>query len=84
MASYSLVGGAVCHFLAAKLLLFQLLWEKNCRAVSLITQELVLVVYLCRYLDLLYLYVSFSDTLIKVHLVTAWFVQPLEHYVCTW
>jgi hypothetical protein len=62
----------VFHVLSRKILLWKLLWEKNARGVSLITQELVLCVYLTRYMNLLYLFESFFVELVKVlHLIVA-------------
>lgn len=78
---YALIGGGICHVLSRKLLLLKLLWDKNCRAVSLITQELYLVIYVFRYLDLLYLYVNFFNTLVKVfHLFVALAIVLLMRY----
>lgn len=75
-----LLGGA-CHVASRKLVLFKLLWDKNCRGVSLITQELYLIIYVFRYLDLLYLYVGFLPTLIKVaHLIVALAIVLLMRY----
>lgn len=59
------ISAAVCHVGSRKLLLFKLLWEKHCRGVSLITQELLLIVFITRYLDLLYLFVNALDEVVK-------------------
>ena len=56
----------ICHVGSRKLLLFKLLWDKSCRGVSLVTQELLLLMFLTRYLDLLYLFVNVVDELVKV------------------
>ncbi|KXZ54549.1 hypothetical protein GPECTOR_4g614 [Gonium pectorale] len=77
----ALVGGGIFHVLSRKLLLWKLLWDKNCRGISLKTQELYLLMYLFRYLDLLYLYVSLANTLVKVfHLVVALAIVLLMRY----
>ncbi|GFR49017.1 hypothetical protein Agub_g11038 [Astrephomene gubernaculifera] len=77
----ALVGGGIFHVLSRKLLLWKLLWDKNCRGVSLITQELYLIIYIFRYLDLLYLYVSLTDTIVKVfHLVVALTIVLVMRY----
>lgn len=76
-----MIAGGVLHILSRKLLLYQLIWCKQCRGVSLVTQELYLVMYLCRYLDLLYLYVSLSNTVIKLlHLGGALGIVLLMRY----
>lgn len=68
----ALIGGGILHILSRKLLLWKLLWDKNSRGISLVTQDLFLIIYISRYLDLLYLYVSLSNTIVKVfHLVLA-------------
>ena len=64
MNLYAIVA-AVCHVGSRKLLLFKLLWEKHCRGVSLITQELLLIMFITRYLDLLYLFENPLDEIIK-------------------
>ncbi len=67
---YSLVGAGVCHVVSRKLLLWKLVFDKSCRGISLISAELYLLLYVSRYLDLLYLYTSLLDTLVKIaHLV---------------
>ncbi|GIL52846.1 hypothetical protein Vafri_8612 [Volvox africanus] len=77
----ALVGGGIFHVLSRKLLLWKLLWDKNCRGISLITQELFLIIYIFRYLDLLYLYVSLANTIVKVfHLVIALTIVLLMRY----
>lgn len=58
------------HVISRALLLWKLLWEKSCRSVSLITVELLLIVYLTRYLDLLYLFENFFVEMIKVRHAT--------------
>ena len=65
MNLYAIVA-AVCHIGSRKLLLFKLLWERHCRGVSLITQELLLIMFITRYLDLLYLFENPLDEIIKV------------------
>lgn len=77
----ALVGGGLLHGLSRSLLLFKLLWDRNCRGVSLITMELYLIIYVFRYLDLLYLYVGLGDTLVKVfHLLAALSAVLLMRY----
>ena len=60
------ISAAVCHVFSRKLLLFKLLWDKSCRGISLVTQELLLIMFLTRYLDILYLFVNALDELVKV------------------
>ncbi len=77
----ALVTGGLLHVLSRKLLLWKLLWDKNCRGISLITQELFLMMFIFRYLDLLYLYVSLANTIVKVfHLVVALTIVLLMRY----
>ncbi|EFJ52062.1 hypothetical protein VOLCADRAFT_116279 [Volvox carteri f. nagariensis] len=77
----ALIGGGILHVLSRKLLLWKLLWDKNCRGISLITQELFLIIFIFRYLDLLYLYVSLANTIVKVfHLVVALAIVLLMRY----
>ncbi|KAG2490680.1 hypothetical protein HYH03_010847 [Edaphochlamys debaryana] len=77
----ALIGGGICHFLSRKLLLWQLIRNKTCRGISLRTQELFLIIYIFRYLDLLYLYVSLASTVIKVlHLLVALSIVLLMRY----
>ena len=77
----ALIGGGVLHLISRKLLLWKLGWERNARGISLITQELYLITYIFRYLDLLYLYTSLFNTLIKVlHLCVALAIVLLMRY----
>lgn len=76
-----ILSGGVIHLLSRLLLLHRFLWDRNARGVSLVTQELYLVIYVCRYLDLLFLYVSFINTGIKVlHLCLALACVALMRY----
>mgnify|MGYP001807461200 CR=1 FL=1 len=77
----ALVGGGIFHVLARSLLLWKLLWDKNCRGVSLITQEMYLIIYIFRYLDLLYLYTGLTSSIVKVlHLIVALAIVLLMRY----
>jgi len=60
------ISAAACHVFSRKLLLFKLLWDKSCRGISLVTQELLLIMFLTRYLDLLYIFVNAADEFVKV------------------
>ena len=71
MNVYAILAAA-CHVGSRKLLLFKLLWEKHCRGVSLITQELLLIMFITRYLDLLYLFVNPLDEVVKASPAPAW------------
>lgn len=76
-----IVAGGVLHLLSRALLLHKFLWERNCRGISLVTQELYLLIYVFRYLDLLFLYVSLLTTGIKVlHLCLALACVGLMRY----
>lgn len=69
---YFLICAILLHVVSRKLLLWKIVFDKNARGVSLVTQECFLVLYVCRYLDLLYLYTSLGETLIKIaHLMVA-------------
>ena len=75
------VAAGVCHAVSRKLLLWHLLWHKSCRGVSLITQELFLVVYVARYIDLLYLFESFGAEIVKIaHLAVAIAIVLIMRY----
>lgn len=65
------LGAGALHLLSRGMVGSSLLFAKSCRSVSLISQELFLIVYVCRYLDLLYLYTSFVDTLCKIAKIAA-------------
>lgn len=67
----ALVGGGLLHVAFTGLLLVKLVWARTCRGVSLGSQELYLVVYTMRNLDLLFLYTGLWTTLRKILEVVA-------------
>ncbi|PNH05643.1 ER lumen protein retaining receptor [Tetrabaena socialis] len=77
----ALAGGGLLHALSRTGLLWKLARDKNCRAISLVTLELYFIIYVTRYLDLLYMFSSFSSTLFKlIHLVVAMAIVLLMRY----
>lgn len=54
------------HLLSFIIIIYKLMRDKNCKGVSCKTQEIYLIVFLTRYLDLFMYYVSFYNTLMKV------------------
>lgn len=54
------------HLLSFIIIIYKLMRDKNCKGVSAKTQEVYLVVFLTRYMDLFMYYVSFYNTLMKV------------------
>ena len=54
------------HLLSFFIIIYKLLRDKNCKGVSAKTQEIYLVVFCTRYLDLFMYFVSFYNTLMKV------------------
>ena len=51
----------VCHVLGRKIILYHLIFPKSCRAISLVTMDLFLLCYICKYMDMLWLFEGMSD-----------------------
>lgn len=65
-SSSSLLCAGTCHVASRALLLFRLVKGLPIYGLSLVTQEMFLVVYLMRYLEMLALFVSLTDFALKV------------------
>lgn len=61
------------HLLSIVTLLLKIRHTKSCRGVSLKTQELYALVFITRYIDLFYSYVSLYNTLMKIVFLTSSF-----------
>ena len=58
--------GDMSHILSILLLLLRMTVTKNAIGISIKTQELYLLVFVCRYLDLFITFYSFYNTIMKV------------------
>ena len=58
--------GDMLHIASILLLLMRLLKSKNCAGVSCRMQEIYLVVFVCRYLDLFWAYYSLYNSVMKI------------------
>ena len=64
---YGIRTFADCMHLASFILIIYKLWKtKNCKGVSLKTQEVYLCVFLSRYIDLFFSFYSFYNTIMKI------------------
>lgn len=72
--------GDGAHQLAICLLLHQLIWKEDARGISLKTQELFLLLFVARYLDLFTTFISLYNSVAKVFYITAtlWIVKSLR------
>mmetsp|Transcript_9973 Transcript_9973/g.45150 ORF Transcript_9973/g.45150 Transcript_9973/m.45150 type:complete len:88 (-) Transcript_9973:1645-1908(-) len=60
------LAGDMTHLCSIVVLLLKINATKSCAGLSLKTQELYLAVFLTRYLDLLYSYISLYNTCMKL------------------
>ncbi|KAK9810865.1 hypothetical protein WJX73_003106 [Symbiochloris irregularis] len=60
------LAGDMTHLLSFLVLLLKIQATKSCRGISLRTQELYTLVFVCRYLDLFFRYVSLYNLLMKL------------------
>ncbi|KAL6766485.1 ERD2A [Auxenochlorella protothecoides x Auxenochlorella symbiontica] len=60
------LAGDMTHLMSIVVLLLKIRATKSCRGISLRTQEMYLLVFLCRYLDLFYSFVSLYNTVMKL------------------
>ena len=58
------------HLLSFIIIIYKLVSQRNAKGVSLKTQEIYLVVFCSRYLDLFFYYISFYNTFMKVSFIT--------------
>lgn len=59
------------HLLSFIIILYKLLKQKNCKGVSLKTQEIYLIVFCCRYLDLFMYFINLYNTTMKLAFISA-------------
>lgn len=59
------------HLLSFFIIIYKLYKTKNCRGVSCKTQEIYLVVFCTRYLDLFMYFISLYNTLMKIAFISA-------------
>mmetsp|Transcript_26143 Transcript_26143/g.38409 ORF Transcript_26143/g.38409 Transcript_26143/m.38409 type:complete len:228 (-) Transcript_26143:91-774(-) len=59
------------HLLSFIVMLYRMKTQRSCRGVSLKSQILFLVVFCCRYLDLLFSFISLYNTLMKMFFIGA-------------
>lgn len=60
------LAGDMTHLLSIIVLLLKIRTMKSCAGISLKTQELYIIVFLARYLDLFTRYISFYNTVMKL------------------
>lgn len=60
------LAGDMSHLLSVLVLLLKIRATKSCRGISLKTQELYALVFVTRYLDLFYSYISLYNSIMKV------------------
>ncbi|CAD2095643.1 ER lumen protein retaining receptor, putative [Plasmodium vinckei] len=58
--------GDLLHLVSMYILIMKLKKSKNCIGISCRMQELYLIVFLCRYIDLFFVFVSFYNTIMKI------------------
>mmetsp|Transcript_65464 Transcript_65464/g.142766 ORF Transcript_65464/g.142766 Transcript_65464/m.142766 type:complete len:218 (-) Transcript_65464:280-933(-) len=63
--------GDMLHLTSIMLLLFKLTKSKSCAGVSCRMQEMYAIVFICRYLDLLWSFISVYNTVMKVVFITS-------------
>lgn len=59
------------HLLSFIIILYKLIKQKNCKGVSLKTQEIYLVVFCSRYLDLFMYFINLYNTTMKIAFISA-------------
>lgn len=59
------------HLLSFGIILYHLLKTRNCKGVSLKTQEIYLVVFCSRYLDLFMYFINLYNTTMKICFISA-------------
>lgn len=61
----------IMHLLSFVIILYKLITQRNCKGVSLKTQEIYLIVFCSRYLDLFMYYINFYNTFMKVAFISS-------------
>ncbi|KAL4458742.1 hypothetical protein ABPG75_013607 [Micractinium tetrahymenae] len=75
------LAGDMSHLLSILVLLLKIRATKSCRGISLKTQELYALVFVCRYLDLFYSFISVYNSVMKVtFLATAFSIIRYMRY----
>ncbi|EAN32178.1 ER lumen protein-retaining receptor [Theileria parva strain Muguga] len=64
------LSGDMCHVVSLLLLIWKLKTSKNCLGISARMQELYLIVFICRYVDLFLYFISVYNTVMKVLFIT--------------
>ena len=59
------------HLLSFMIILYKLITQRNCSGVSLKTQEIYLVVFCARYLDLFMYFINWYNTIMKIAFISA-------------
>ena len=59
------------HLLSFIIIIYKLLSQRNCKSVSLKTQEVYLVVFCARYLDLFMYFINLYNTTMKIAFISA-------------
>lgn len=73
--------GDMSHLMSIMVLLLKIRATKSCRGISLKTQELYALVFVCRYLDLFYSFISVYNSVMKVtYLATAFQIVRYMRY----
>ncbi|EFN53261.1 hypothetical protein CHLNCDRAFT_32290 [Chlorella variabilis] len=73
--------GDMFHLLSIMVLLLKIRATRSCRGISLKTQELYALVFVCRYLDLFYSFISVYNSFMKVtFLATAFSIVRYMRY----
>ncbi|CRH00822.1 ER lumen protein retaining receptor, putative [Plasmodium relictum] len=65
MNAFRLIGD-ILHLVSMYILIIKLKKSKNCIGISCRMQELYLIVFLCRYIDLFFVFVSLYNTIMKI------------------
>eukprot|EP01025_Chloroclados_australasicus_P007600 TRINITY_DN1248_c0_g1_i2.p1 TRINITY_DN1248_c0_g1~~TRINITY_DN1248_c0_g1_i2.p1 ORF type:complete len:217 (-),score=3.10 TRINITY_DN1248_c0_g1_i2:394-1044(-) len=75
------LSGDMTHLLSILVLLLKIQATRSCRGISLKTQQLYLLVFICRYLDLFAYYVSLYNTVMKlIFLASSGFIVYIMEY----
>jgi len=64
------LGGDLLHLLSIIILLLKIFTTKSCRGISLKTQSLYCLVFICRYLDLFWNFESYYNWIMKIIFIT--------------
>lgn len=59
------------HLLSFVIILYKLITQRNCKGVSLKTQEIYLVVFCARYMDLFMYFINLYNTVMKIAFISS-------------